>query len=373
MSTALVLVVEDSELLQRAIACYLETLGYDSACVGSAEEALASDVVDRADLAIVDVGLPQMSGIELVGELKRRRGDALPTIVMSGRTDTEGRVEAFDAGTDDFVAKPVAFPELGRRLAQMLRLRDALLDAQAARERAEQANLYASEAAALLAHDLANGLAVSLCNLEFLAEFHAWSDDEERDACSSSVRALRKMVALVNNFVEIGQLEDAAVVARPSRVGLSELLEDVAGLHRHEAEIKKARVEVSCAPDLEAEVDPVLVERMVHNLVGNAIRYVNEGGAIRMAAEVRDGALAIEVGNTGAPIPVEARGRIFEKYITSGDTRKRRGMGLYFCRLACEAHGGTISVDQRPDYPALFTVEVPAVANASRFSAAAAG
>lgn len=361
----LILVVEDSAFLARSIRCFLEAQGYAVATESSAEAALASDRLEDVDLAVIDVGLPGTSGIDLVSQLKERRGNRLPAIVISGTTDSAGRCEAFDAGADDFVSKPLRMAELDRRIRALLRLRNALLDAQEARRRAEQSHVYASEAAALLAHDLSNGLAAALCNLEFICEVSADSDPETRDAQESSLRSLRKMVALINNFLEISQLEDAAVVAKPKRVHLANLLDEVAGLYRYEAEVKQATIDVSCDEDLEAVIDPVLVERMLHNLVCNAIRYVNHGGSIDIAAAIAgpEKTLSLSVANAGQPIPPEVQSTIFEKYVTTGDKSKRRGMGLYFCRLASEAHGGSISVESGADIPTRFTIEMPAVAN----------
>jgi signal transduction histidine kinase len=108
------------------------------------------------------------------------------------------------------------------------------------------------------------------------------------------------------------------------------------------------------------------MERVVHNLIGNAIRYVSDGGVVRARASLADDGetLTIAIGNNGRPIDPAVQPTIFEKYITSGDRKKRRGMGLYFCRLACEAHGGSIGIEPVPDFPATFVVRVPAKAAA---------
>ena len=75
-----------------------------------------------------------------------------------------------------------------------------------------------------------------------------------------------------------------------------------------------------------------------------------------------DGAAQLRIGNSGAPIPVEARGRIFDKFGQAGGQvgRMNLGLGLYFCRLATEAHGGRIWVEETPELPTVFGVELPA-------------
>jgi two-component system CheB/CheR fusion protein len=87
--------------------------------------------------------------------------------------------------------------------------------------------------------------------------------------------------------------------------------------------------------------DAALVERVLHNLVGNAVRYCAEGGSITVIAQAhQDAGVTIDVINDGPLIDPEMRERLFAKYAKGAGGK--RGFGLYFCRLACEAHGGTI-------------------------------
>jgi sensor histidine kinase regulating citrate/malate metabolism len=69
--------------------------------------------------------------------------------------------------------------------------------------------------------------------------------------------------------------------------------------------------------------------------------------------------LRIGVGNTGQPIPPERRSGLFAKYSTGGDGKSQRGMGLYFCRLACEAHGGQIAITDHETYQTYFAIDLP--------------
>jgi signal transduction histidine kinase len=102
------------------------------------------------------------------------------------------------------------------------------------------------------------------------------------------------------------------------------------------------------------------------NLVDNAIKFTPDGGRIRLVArgEAPDGpnALLLSVSDSGPGIPLEAQGRIFEKFKQAGNTPGRRrgtGLGLAFCRLAAEAHGGRIWVESIPGHGATFTIALP--------------
>ena len=104
-------------------------------------------------------------------------------------------------------------------------------------------------------------------------------------------------------------------------------------------------IAINCKAELMARFDAALVERMLHNLVGNASRYCNAGGTITVAAQRwnDEDSVEIAVTNTGPQIAEDIRPQLFVKYVRGKGGK--RGMGLYFCRLVAEAHGGRIDYE----------------------------
>lgn len=117
-----VLVVEDDDLLSRAIALKLQEDGLRVETTEQAETALDLLERDRFDLLIVDVGLPGMSGFELCREVRRRRNDIL-VMFLTGADSVEQRLTGFDLGADDYVVKPANLNEVMRRARALLRRR----------------------------------------------------------------------------------------------------------------------------------------------------------------------------------------------------------------------------------------------------------
>ena len=102
---------------------------------------------------------------------------------------------------------------------------------------------------------------------------------------------------------------------------------------------------------------------MIENLLDNATRYAPRGGRCAVAV-VRDAhGIEIAVGNNGPPVPATDRDTIFGRYFQvearRAAARANRGLGLYFCKLAVEAHGGTIHVESRGELGAVFVVRIP--------------
>ncbi|MEL6893857.1 MAG: response regulator transcription factor [Actinomycetota bacterium] len=110
-----VLLVEDDGAVRRAVTDGLTLHGFSVAPAPSAEEALKIVEVQPPDLAILDIGLPGMSGIELCERL-RARGSVLPILVLSARDAVTDRVEGLEAGADDYLVKPFELSEVVARL-----------------------------------------------------------------------------------------------------------------------------------------------------------------------------------------------------------------------------------------------------------------
>ena len=122
-SRARVLVVDDEPAMLRALRINLRVRDYDVATAATGREALADARRRPPDAVILDLGLPDVDGIEVIGEL--RRWSQAPVIVLSGRTGPGDKIAALDAGADDYVAKPFSMEELIARLRAALRRGDA--------------------------------------------------------------------------------------------------------------------------------------------------------------------------------------------------------------------------------------------------------
>lgn len=122
-----ILVVEDDEPTRTFLADNLTADGYDLLVAATLSEALRALEYHRVDLAVVDLGLPDGSGLELLRKVRESGGvgarldERLPLIVLSGRAGETDRVRGFERGADDFLSKPFSYGELRLRVAALLR------------------------------------------------------------------------------------------------------------------------------------------------------------------------------------------------------------------------------------------------------------
>jgi len=351
-----ILIVDDDARVRRALSAAMSRAGFHVFTADDGGPALIVAEQTPPDLAIVDFNMPT-PGVEVVKKLKRLHGPAIWITVLSGQDDEPTRTACFDAGADDMLTKPASIPELRRRMIAAARTQQAFVETRLAQERADRVIAYGAEASAMLAHDLNNGLAVALSNIDYLREVLTVEGDEAH-ALRATGDALRRMSGLVANFVDIARFEDAACKPQRESCNLNSVIRSVIEVHAA-APNKDVKFEIQCDADATGSFDRALIERVLHNLVGNASRYCDRGGIIKVSGRVidhLDGAVTeLSVFNSGPSVPDELKKQLFVKYARG--TNGKRGFGLYFCRLACEAHGGTI------DYSYIdgscFTIRLP--------------
>ena len=119
MTGPVILLVEDEAAARRALAAYLERRGYEVFEAATANEAMHQWDAHRADLILLDLGLPDLDGIHVIRRI--RRDATAPIIILSARGDERDKIEGLEAGADDYLTKPFATDELNARIRAVLR------------------------------------------------------------------------------------------------------------------------------------------------------------------------------------------------------------------------------------------------------------
>jgi two-component system, OmpR family, heavy metal sensor histidine kinase CusS len=214
--------------------------------------------------------------------------------------------------------------------------------------------------ASLVVHDLRSPLSGALNYLDLIMEE---TDPAIRAVHVDDARELvQKALGLVSTILDVDELEDGMLRANPQRAPLGKMMAEAWASALAGTAVRDVRFDSAVPAHLHVELDPDLFARVIENLFDNAIRYASRGGRVAAAARLADGTLEITVGNDGPAVPAAEREAIFGRYhqieARRASARANRGLGLYFCRLAIEAHGGTITVEERADLPTTFVVRV---------------
>ncbi len=214
----------------------------------------------------------------------------------------------------------------------------------------------------LIVHDLKSPLTVILSNLEFVLSEPESLPADTADALSDAAAGGRRVMQLVENLLDLAQIEVGRFALRRSQVQLAALVKTLVHQRQRKALARSLAIEIQIGEEVSANIDEALFTRVIENILDNAIRHAPEGGRIRIEAKMSDRKVKLLLGNTGPAISQEGRNKIFEKFGQNGGNHTGRmnlGLGLYFCRMAVEAHGGRISVEELPSLPTVLAIEVP--------------
>lgn len=364
------LVVDDDLRCRRLLEEYLLSAGYEvrSAADGRSAVAMAHEKVP--DVLFLDVMMPDMTGLEVCRELKTHPRTRLCQVMMvTALSGTPHQVEGLDNGADDFVSKPVRRDEFLAKVRSLLRARRLLIELEQAREILEQHNRKLKELEALkesltetLVHDLKNPLAAVIGNLELLERK---GDERTRDLvrrCKTGASRLHRMIL---DLLDVARLEDGGLPLRFEPVDAGELARRACEEFETPAEQRSVRLVLE-APEggLPVSGDASMLRRVVDNLIANALEHSPAGTEVTVRVTRRDEGVELSVSDQGSGIPEAYREKIFEKYarleLRQAGVAGNRGLGLTFCRMAIEAHGGTIWVEPTPGGGALFRAVLPA-------------
>jgi two-component system, OmpR family, sensor histidine kinase KdpD len=211
-----------------------------------------------------------------------------------------------------------------------------------------------------VSHDLRTPIASAKAAVSSLRSHEVdWSELDRQELLSTADTALDRLTGLVTNLLDLGRLQAGvlSVVARP--IGLDDVvsraLDDVAD---------GQPIELDIAPDLpEVVADPGLLERVVANLVENAVRYSPPGAKVRVAASAHGGFVELRVIDQGPGISPDDREAVFAPFQrrddTSGGDGAGVGLGLAIVRGFVQAMQGTVSLDDTPGGGLIAVVSLP--------------
>ena len=236
------------------------------------------------------------------------------------------------------------------------------------KERLEEMQRLRQETSDLIIHDLRNPLStisVALRMLTIVLPPEALEGNQELIEIAES--GAQRMQRLVDSLLEVSRMEAGEAEFNLSKIDPAALISEVA--HRESLLLQKKNIhlELRLSPDLPLVcIDRDKIDRVLVNLIDNAFKYTLEDGRVTISAEACEGGVQIGVSDSGPGIPIEEHQRVFERFAqVAGEARKRRGfgLGLSYCRLAVEGHGGRIWVEEGVGgVGSRFVFTVPAVA-----------
>ncbi|BDG10539.1 sensor histidine kinase [Anaeromyxobacter paludicola] len=236
-----------------------------------------------------------------------------------------------------------------------------------ARARLEGAVKARDEFLSIASHELRTpltSLELQLALLQRRALASEPGDERARSGLESALRQVRRLERLVGELLDVSRIQAGKLQLARERVDLGEVARAVAARFAAELERSGIALDVVVEPGVVGEWDGERLDRVVSNLLANAIKYAPGGAATLRVDRLPDGRGRLQLQDDGPGIPPEVQERIFERFERADGRRgiAGLGLGLYIVRQIVEAHGGSVAVRSAPGQGATFVVELPAAA-----------
>jgi signal transduction histidine kinase len=374
--TTTVLIIDDDPNLRKTLSDILRAKGYRTLSAKDGAEGLALIGANAVDLALIDLKLPDISGLEVTRRIKVEY-PGIEAIILTGNASLDSAIKATNIGAFSYLQKPYDIEQLllhirhatekqesGKKIREYQEHLEELV-----RERTkelESANRAKTDFLANTSHELRTPLnAVIGFSSILLDGLDGELSDQQREHLRDILESGRRLHAIVEGMLAVAQTENGSLVLDPSRFPLREAL-DAALLSVEEvAQRSSIAVRLDLAPetDVEIEADRDKLEQIVGNLLDNGIKFTPAGGTVLVRAQLDRESVEIAVEDTGIGIRAEDLVRLFQPFCQLEapltKTYAGAGLGLVLTKRLVELHGGRIRVESAPGAGSRFIVTLP--------------
>ncbi len=367
-----IMIVDDDQRNVKLLKAILQAEGYRCMEALSGPEALRLVREGPPDLVLLDIMMPQMDGYEVLRRLRSApQTEHIPVVMVTALTEREDRVRALDLGADDFISKPIDRVELLARIRSLLRIKRFHDELKAKLHQIQQQNEHIrrlmTERKALvdmIVHDLKTPIAGLQGYLELILLARERLDDRTVQYIEKSLHCCTELDLMVTNILALEKAEDKPLRINRQPLQPQGLVSEA--LSVYEFKIKKKDITVQtenhCSRSIIA--DGQILKRVIYNLLDNAIKHTRPKGRISITIQCEEDRreFLFSIKNEGSIIPIEDKERLFQMFQQAGNASfiGSWGIGLAFCKMAVEAHGGRIWVESsEKDHSCTFSFAIP--------------
>ena len=371
-----IMIIDDEDRNIKLLKAILMTERYQVFGFNSGRQALDEFDEVRPDLILLDIMMPDLDGYEVCRQIKANaQRQMIPIVMVTALKDRESQAKAQDAGADDFLNKPVNATELRTRIRSLLRIKtyhDELAqryaEIAAQNQRLQELERTKDGLTHMVIHDMRNPLTAILGNLQVALLDQTRLSPKQQQLLKHSVLYCSNLEGMIRSLLDINRLEEGKVPIQCGYTDIATIAQRTIDQLQGRASEKQITIDLTTPPSaMRVKVDQGLIQRVMANLLDNAIQHTPEEGQVRVKIEYQEegNTWRFSVADTGQGLAPEFHTKIFDKFKRATlpkQARKRAGygLGLAFCKMAVEAHQGHIWVESPGvDCGATFHFEIP--------------
>ena len=370
----LILIADDVPANVELLIDQLHTLGYRTVSAEDGPSALSACLAHRPELVILDVSMPagdlgvddRSTGFEVCRRIKRdARTARIPVIFVTALNDTTDRVKAIEAGGDDFLTKPHNRMVLGARVRSLLKLKAATDALEDSYRKLRELEKVRDDLMKMIVHDLKTPLTSIIATLEMLADGDLGAVSvSQHGALRDTENKAQELLRLIEDLLEVARIEETSIALDLEQLAPATLVNDIMQDWSLRLQQEHAVTTIEVTPDAPPFwADRSLLKRVFGNLIQNSLVHSSRAVELRVYARTDPRGVLFTVADNGPGIPPQYHEVIFHKFEsvkTPNVPRVRSsGLGLAFCRLVVEAHGGRIWVQSSEGVGSSFHIVLP--------------
>lgn len=364
-SQAPLMIVDDEPENLNVLGAMLSEAGWAVRAFPQGELALAAAREEPPALVLLDVRMPGMDGHAVCRRFKEdERLSQIPVLFISALSAAADITAGFACGGVDYIVKPFREVEVLARVRTHLALRAAYVKLAQEHTRLQLLEHQRDRLTHMLVHDMRTPLQVICGHLELIdgnaASGHLQPDDQSN--LHAAIRSARRLGRMVSTVVDVSRMESTGMPLQQVVVPVGEIFQMARAQALDPASGRQIiqRIAGDC-PALFCDVE--LSARIIANLLANALKYAPADREIELGAAPDPGGVRLWLRDHGPGIPALYQERVFEKFGVLDQPMPSRlgstGLGLAFCKLAVEAHGGRIGVTSEPGQGSTFWCVLP--------------
>ena len=366
-----VLIVEDSENDALLLLRELRRSGYDPIYERVYTPGGLNTALEKKawEIIISDFVMPQFSGLEAL-KLSKSKGLDIPFIITSGKISDDTAVLSMKAGAADYIMKDNLTrlgPAIERELQETAIRRDSEQASRTLKEREEELHVLKQidrlkdEFIGLVSHELRTPLTVILGALStVITEGDRLSAKETKQLVSDAYEEAELLSDILANLLELARAQANRLQINEEPVNIREIVGTT--LKKMKQQLASHPVSIECGDSLTVNADRVRLQRILHNLVDNAVKYSAPRTKIEIFARPDNGTILMGVKDKGIGINPDKQGLLFEPFQRlepQNSNATGTGLGLVVCRRLVEAHGGRMWVESQPGAGSTFLFTLP--------------